>query len=99
MPKYELMDTLNNVGIPCGAVQDTCEVLADPHLKARDMIVDLDDPARGEYKVIGCPIKISSNDVNIDPPPLLGEHSAEVLESLLGMGKEELDRLAESGIV
>lgn len=97
--KYQLMDILNDVGIPCGAVQDTVEVLDDPHLKARDMVVDLNDPARGEYQVIGCPIKISSNDMHIDPPPLLGEHSAEVLGSLLGMSIDEVKGLGERGVV
>src|SRR5581483_11939219 len=44
--KYEVMRILGDAGVPCGACQDTGEVLADPHLKARDMIVDVDFPTR-----------------------------------------------------
>jgi len=97
--KYELMEMLNDVGIPCGAVQDTCEVLEDPHLKAREMILNLDDPVRGEYQVIGCPIKIHSNEVNVKAPPLLGQHSGEVLSGLLGYDEEQINKMKQSGVI
>ena len=45
--KYEAMRTLTELGIAAGAVQDSCEVLRDPHLKAREMVIDIYDPARG----------------------------------------------------
>ena len=69
-------------GVPCGACQDTGEVLADPHLKARDMIVDVDYPTRGTFQTVGCPIKLSDSPVAVSRPPLLGEHTAEVLATL-----------------
>src|SRR4051794_27891180 len=53
--KHEVMRLLGDAGVPCGACQDTGEVLADPHLKAREMIVDVDYPTRGTYKTVGCP--------------------------------------------
>jgi formyl-CoA transferase len=97
--KHELMQMLAELGIPCGAVQDTCEVLRDPHLKAREMILDMDDPARGEYQVIGCPIKINSNPVKVTPAPLLGEHSGSVLSELLGYDDEQINGLRKSGVI
>ena len=97
--KQEVMRALAEVGIPVGAVQDTREVLEDPHLVAREMIVDVDDPARGEYKIIGCPIKIDSNQVEIKPPPLLGQHSDEVLSSMLGMAEDELAELRAANVI
>ena len=97
--KFEAMDILTDLGIPASAVQDSCEVLADPHLKARDMIVDVHDPARGDYQIIGCPIKVEGNDVDVRPPPLLGQHSEEVLSDLLGMSREEIESLREEGVV
>ena len=97
--KHEIMDALTEVGIPCGAVQDTCEVLRDPHLHEREMILDMHDPVRGDYQVIGCPIKIGSNEVKVTPPPLLGEHSGEVLSSLLGFDDATLARLRGSGVI
>ena len=83
--KREAMETLVPLGIACGMVQDTREVLDDPHLRARDMVVEVEDAKRGGYTALGNPIKISSNDVAIEPPPLLGEHSGELLGSLLGL--------------
>ena len=97
--KFEAMETLTDLGIPASAVQDSCEVLADPHLKAREMVVDVHDPARGDYQIIGCPIKVEGNDVEVRPPPLLGEHSEEVLAELLGMSHEEIESLREEGVV
>ena len=97
--KFEAMETLTDLGIPASAVLDSCEVLEDPHLKARDMVVDVHDPARGEYQIIGCPIKVEGNDVDVRPPPLLGEHSEEVLSELLGMSRDEIESLRDEGVV
>jgi formyl-CoA transferase len=98
-PKHEVMRLLGEAGVPCGAVQDTGEVLADPHLKAREMIVDVDYPSRGTYKTVGCPIKLSDSPVAVTRPPLLGEHSAEVLRDLCGTDPDEVKRLREAGVV
>ncbi|MDP6664303.1 MAG: CoA transferase [SAR202 cluster bacterium] len=97
--KHEIMDILAKLGIPVGAVQDTLEVFGDEHLKAREMIIDMHDPARGDYKIIGCPIKIESNELEIKPPPLLGEHSEDVLSSLLDMGSAEIAALKSGGVI
>jgi formyl-CoA transferase len=97
--KHEVMNILADLGIPVGAVQDTCEVLEDPHLRTREMVVKMDDPERGKYLALGCPIKISSNRVEVKPPPLLGQHSGEVLASLLGFDAEEMERLKSNGVV
>ena len=97
--KHEAMRTLTELGIATGAVQDSCEVLQDPHLKAREIVIDMRDPARGDYQVIGCPIKVEGNDVRVTPPPLLGEHSEEVLTTLLGMDSEQVSTLREEGVV
>ncbi len=97
--KFEAMEILADLGIPAGAVQDSCDVLDDPHLKEREMVIDLDDPVRGGYKLIGSPIKIDGNDGEILPPPLLGEHSVEVLTELLGITDEDVDLLRDEGVV
>ena len=97
--KREAMDILAPLGVACGMVQDTREALDDEHLRARKMVVDMDDAERGEYIALGNPIKIASNDVTIEPPPLLGEHSGEVLGSLLGLGYADVERLRERGVI
>ena len=97
--KREAMETLAPLGVACGMVQDTREVLDDEHLRARDMVVEMEDAKRGEYIALGNPIKVASNDVEIEPPPLLGEHSGEVLGSLLGLDGSKVARLRDSGII
>ncbi len=97
--KREAMDSLVPLGVACGMVQDTSEVLDDEHLRAREMVVEMDDAKRGEYLALGNPIKIASNDVGIERPPLLGEHAGEVLESLLGLDGFEVERLRDGGVI
>jgi len=97
--KHEVMDILGAAGVPSGACQDTAEVLADPHLRAREMIVDVDYPTRGTYQTVGCPIKLSDSPAAVTRPPLLGEHTGEVLEALCGVGPDELQRLRDAGVV
>jgi formyl-CoA transferase len=97
--KHEVMAILGEAGVPSGACQDTGEVLADPHLRARDMIVDVDFPTRGVYQTVGCPIKLSDSPAEVTRPPLLGEHTDDVLGSLCGVGPDELRRLHEIGVV
>jgi formyl-CoA transferase len=97
--KHEVMQVLGDAGVPCGACQDTSEILEDPHLRARDMIVDVDFPTRGTYQTVGCPIKLSDSPAEITRPPLLGEHTEEVLASLCDVDPETLKRLHEAGVV
>jgi formyl-CoA transferase len=97
--KHAVMRILGDSGVPCGACQDTGEVLADPHLKAREMVVDIDYPPRGTYQTVGCPIKMSDSPATVTRPPLLGEHSAALLGELCDVSADELRRLRDAGIV
>ncbi|HET7880085.1 MAG TPA: formyl-CoA transferase [Acetobacteraceae bacterium] len=97
--KHEVMKVLGDAGVPCGATLDTGEVLQDPHLRERDMIVDIDYPTRGTYQTVGCPVKLSDSPAEVTRPPLLGEHSAEVLGALCGVGADEVARLRTQGVV
>ncbi len=97
--KHEVMDILGAAGVPSGACQDTGEVLADPHLRERQMVVDVDFPTRGTYQTVGCPIKLSDSPAEIVRPPLLGEHTAEILASVCGVGADEVAALRDKGVV
>ena len=97
--KHEVMRIFGEAGVPSGACQDTGEVLADPHLREREMIVDVDYPTRGTYQTVGCPIKLSDSPVEVTRPPLLGEHSGDVLAELCGLDAESVARLRGSGVV
>ena len=97
--KHEVMRLMGDAGVPCGACQDTGEVLADPHLKAREMIVDVDYPPRGTYQTVGCPIKLSDSPVVVSRPPMLGEHTEVLLEALCGVAPDDTKRLRQDGVV
>jgi formyl-CoA transferase len=97
-PKHEAMERLAGAGVPCGACLDTGEVLTDPHLRARDMIVELDHPVRGRFLTVGNPIKLSESPTTITPSPLLGQHRTEILNEL-GYSKDEIARLTKDGAI
>ena len=77
---------------------DTGEVLEDPHLRARDMIVEVDHPVRGRFMTVGNPIKLSASPTKIVPAPLLGQHRREVLREL-GYDDAAIDGLAADGVI
>jgi formyl-CoA transferase len=97
--KHDVMRVLGEAGVPSGACQDTGEVLADPHLHAREMVVDVEYPMRGTYKTVGCPIKLSDSPALVQRPPLLGEHTAELLGELCGVSADAVAKLRAEGIV
>ena len=97
-PKHDVMKILGGAGVPCGACLDTGEVLTDPHLLARDMIVEVEHPVRGRYVTVGNPIKLSASPTTITPSPLLGQHKAEILAEL-GYTDEQIRALEKDGAV
>jgi formyl-CoA transferase len=97
--KHEVMRLMGDAGVPCGATLDTGEVLADPHLRERDMIVDVEYPTRGTYQTVGMPVKLSASPAEVTRPPLLGEHTAEVLGALCGVSADDVQKLRGQGVV
>jgi formyl-CoA transferase len=98
--KFDVMKVMADAGVPCGACQDTSEVLADPHLRERGMIVEMDYPPRGgTVQTVGLPMKLSDSPPDYRRPPMLGEHTESVLAELLGLGKSDVQRLKEKGAV
>ena len=96
--KHEVMKILADAGVPCGACLDTGEVLTDPHLHAREMIVEVEHPVRGKYLTVGNPIKLSASHTTIGPSPLLGQHRVEILKEL-GYGDDDIEVLAKDGAI
>ena len=97
--KREVMQALAQKGIPCGAVLDTAEVLADPHLRERGTVFDLEHPTRDTYSMIGSPLRLSDSPFATSPAPLLGEHTEAVLTSLAGYTTDEVDQLRDKGVI
>jgi formyl-CoA transferase len=90
--KWDAFRELNAIGVPCGPILDTEDVLGDEDLHASGMIVEVDHPERGKFKTVGCPFTLSDSPVEITRPPLLGEHNAEILRELLEGHQTALER-------
>ncbi|MDP6705747.1 MAG: CoA transferase [Alphaproteobacteria bacterium] len=84
----EWFEKLDAVGIPAGPVQYHDEVFQDPHVLAREMVVEVDHPTAGRQRNLGTPIKLSATPGSVRrPAPLLGEHSEEIRAELAARGK------------
>jgi formyl-CoA transferase len=97
--KFEVMDTCNPMNIPVGPILSMKEIAEDEGLYASGTLVKVPHPERGEYLSVGCPIKLSDSSVEVERSPLLGEHTKEILEEVLGYSGEELGRIIGSGAV
>src|SRR5712692_1582825 len=95
---HEAMKILAGAGVPCGACLDTGEVLEDPHLREREMIVEVEHPVRGRYVTVGNPIKLSASPTTIGPSPLLGQHRREILQEL-GYSDADIESLSKDGAI
>lgn len=95
-----LVDELLAAGVPCGPVHEIGEVVEDPHLEERDMIVEIDHPDFGKLPAFGSPIRLSkSEEPAVEPSPLQGEHTRQVLREELGLDDSEIELLEEKGIL
>ncbi|PON17936.1 hypothetical protein C2W62_10570 [Candidatus Entotheonella serta] len=93
------MAAVGPLGIPTGAVQDTMEVMHDPHMRERGMLADIEHPEAGSFTMPGCPVRLDDLPVEVQAAPLLGEHNHEVYQDILGYGPDELQRLKAKGLV
>jgi formyl-CoA transferase len=95
----EWVERLVEAGLPAAPIQDYGQVCVDPHVRARDMIVSMDHPVEGEIKGLGLPIKFADDEpASRSAPPLLGQHTDEVL-SELGYSEERRASLQARGVV
>ncbi|GAB5507884.1 MAG: CoA transferase [Rhizobiaceae bacterium] len=81
--RAECVDMLLAVGIPAGPINDYAEALENDHARERDVVIKIDHPIEGEVNSIGFPVRLSGTPQQVRrPPPLLGEHTAEILAEL-----------------
>jgi formyl-CoA transferase len=95
--KRELMALFNEIDVPCGPIMSTDDLVNDEHVKLREMVVELDHPQRGRWHNVGMPIKLSASSVPVERSPLLGEHTDEILQSVLGYTEAQMASLKEGG--
>jgi formyl-CoA transferase len=98
-PAAEWLKALEQAGVPCGPVNTLDRVFADPQTAARDMLIEVPHPTIGPLKLAGSPLKVGGANPPRRPPPLLGEHTNEVLADVLKMTDDEIRELRKSGVV
>lgn len=99
-PRQEWIDRLAAAGIPCGSVRTVDQALADPQLGTREMVTTVEHPAAGPIRVLGVPVKLSDTPGRVrTAPPLLGQHTDEVLRDELGLDAGEIARLRRAGAI
>lgn len=100
LDRDELCRRCDAVGVPAGPILDVQEVLTSEHASARDLIVDYDHPLLGTFKGLRIPFKFNGFDNPITSrPPLLGEHTEQILMSRLGLTAEMIDGLRASRVI
>jgi crotonobetainyl-CoA:carnitine CoA-transferase CaiB-like acyl-CoA transferase len=93
------LDALAAAHVPCGAVNRLDEVFADPHVQHRGMRIELDHPLAGKAPLTGCPIRFSGTPVEYGlAPPLLGQHTREILCELLGHEEGAVEDMMARGV-
>ena len=97
MTKLEAMDILNKDDIPCGPILSMKELAEDASLRATGTVVEVDHPTRGKYLSVGNPIKMSASPTIVTRSPLLGEHTDEILTTVLGFTAAEVAAIKASG--
>lgn len=94
----EWIEIFEEAKIPCGPINKMSDILNDPHMYEREMVVEKDHPTLGAIKMLGTPVKFSRTPGEIKTvPPQLGEHTTEILSSL-GYSEEEIKSLYESNV-
>lgn len=87
-------------GIPFGAINDVGQLLAHPQIKARGALVAMDHPRAGPVRMVGVPVRLSRTPGAVrTPSPAYGEHTAQALRELLGMGEDEIQALMDAHVV
>ena len=92
-----LCEAMDNAGVPAGPIKSVDEVLSDPHVQARGMVAEFDHPVIGTFQALPVPLRFDGWDnPEVRRPPLLGEHTDEVLRDWLGMDAQRVKALREA---
>ena len=98
--KADWIARLEAVGVPCGPINNVAEVFDNPQIQARAMAIDMPHPTAGSVKLVRSPMRLSATPALADrAPPLLGQHTDEVLRELLGRSDEDMARLRAAGAI
>jgi len=99
-PAAEWAELLEAAGVPSAPINTMAEVFADPHVLAREMLVEVEHATLGSIQLPGVPMKFSATDAAVrTAPPVLGQHTREVLRERCNMDDAAIDGLAAAGVV
>ncbi len=99
-PSRWWIERLEAAGVPCGPINNMAEVFEDPQVRHRGMRVEIPHPTGVNAPGVASPMKFSATPVTYDrPPPMLGQHTDEVLGSVLGYDAGRIAALRSAGIV
>jgi len=102
--KADWLAALEAAKVPCGAINNLAEVFADPQIAARQMVTHWQHPVKSDLPLVSSPIKLSATPVRTPghgglPPPLLGQHTEEVLRSVLNYSEAQLSDLKRKEVI
>jgi crotonobetainyl-CoA:carnitine CoA-transferase CaiB-like acyl-CoA transferase len=98
--KSQWLAALEAAKVPCGPINNLAEVFDDPQVIERGMVTTWNHPLRPSLRLVSSPIKMSASPVRTDlPPPLLGQHTEEVLRELLDCGDDRLTELQQAKVI
>ncbi|MNV68962.1 Succinyl-CoA:(R)-benzylsuccinate CoA-transferase subunit BbsF [compost metagenome] len=96
----EWVAQLEQAGVPCGPINDVAQMFADPQVKARGLAIELPHALAGMVPQVASPIRLSETPVEYRfAPPLLGEHTLEVLQRVLGLNAGAVSAFKASGVL
>lgn len=99
-PAADWIAALDAADVPAGPILPVDEVLAHPQVQAREMVTEVAHPTAGAVRLVGNPVKLSETPARVElAPPLLGQHTAEVLRVMLDMTDEAVADLAARGVI
>jgi CoA:oxalate CoA-transferase len=98
--RTEWMELLGKADLPHSPANNIKEICEDPHIAYRNMLVEIDQPRVGKMQIVGSPIRLSETPGEVyAPAPLLGQHSEEILEKLLGYAKQDIEILKKENVI
>ncbi|MBX9776232.1 MAG: formyl-CoA transferase [Xanthobacteraceae bacterium] len=97
--KFEVMNICNEHDIPVGPILSMKEIAEEQSLRDTGTVVEVDHPGRGKYLTVGNPVKMSDSITEVKRSPLLGEHTEEILTTVLGYSAQELAEIKASGAI